>query len=548
MSHLNYAFAMFPTRPQVRQLRRILWEGQQQFNRGCNTISALNSNLRRGNLTYVLEALLSVEKDDTQSNRQKAIAQARENWPKATDEQMPVLYDLHRWLKKVFPLEVRHTDLKVLAAELAPMLAREFDILRPSWQAQRAWRAKRKEARKADEEFKEPWPKSPSGKDVALFYALKNACLWIAEAKAKDYVDRAFPTRKGTARSGIRFEISGGAKSRLQKACNPSPAQRQNGHTGHPRRKPYRLYTSFGYQVQAAVPLRQTSGGWQVALKGLSKGMEWVPIVLHRPIPEGAEWCHVNVQVVAGRWTVTFALAVPDAVYALPPANPNLLVGVDPGASTALTCAILDTSTGEYDLKKFHWSPLEKSADKLENLQRKMSRMRGPDRRTGQKASNRWKDQSRKVGKLQARIARQRKDTHHKVSRYLAGHGYIALGAWEPPRRIKEAPGPKGIVRARRSGRDRGIATLRAMTAEKAARSGAVIVPYADEKMTTRCCSACGQDTGPKNDRSIRHWVCQRCGASHDRDENAARNILTKTFLSTQEETEAIFAPPQAAG
>ena len=42
---------------------------------------------------------------------------------------------------------------------------------------------------------------------------------------------------------------------------------------------------------------------------------------------------------------------------------------------------------------------------------------------------------------------------------------------------------------------------------------------------TSQICSCCGLKRG-KLDLSIRKWECFNCGAKHDRDENAARNIL----------------------
>ena len=42
---------------------------------------------------------------------------------------------------------------------------------------------------------------------------------------------------------------------------------------------------------------------------------------------------------------------------------------------------------------------------------------------------------------------------------------------------------------------------------------------------TSQVCSACGVKDGPKP-LNIREWTCKECGAVHDRDVNAARNIL----------------------
>ncbi|WP_425480070.1 zinc ribbon domain-containing protein [Metallibacterium scheffleri] len=48
-----------------------------------------------------------------------------------------------------------------------------------------------------------------------------------------------------------------------------------------------------------------------------------------------------------------------------------------------------------------------------------------------------------------------------------------------------------------------------------------------NERNTTRACSSCGQHTGPSGLRQlvVREWTCE-CGVTHDRDINAARNIL----------------------
>ena len=51
-----------------------------------------------------------------------------------------------------------------------------------------------------------------------------------------------------------------------------------------------------------------------------------------------------------------------------------------------------------------------------------------------------------------------------------------------------------------------------------------------NEAYSTQVCSCCGAkpDSSPKGrtDLGIRHWICSECGAEHDRDINAAKNIL----------------------
>ncbi len=72
---------------------------------------------------------------------------------------------------------------------------------------------------------------------------------------------------------------------------------------------------------------------------------------------------------------------------------------------------------------------------------------------------------------------------------------------------------------------DAGWSTFRSMLKYKSA--GYVEV---DERFTTQICSDCGAlpDSRPRGiaGLGIRAWECSECGASHDRDVNAARNIL----------------------
>ncbi|PJH69329.1 transposase, partial [Salmonella enterica subsp. enterica serovar Typhimurium] len=49
-----------------------------------------------------------------------------------------------------------------------------------------------------------------------------------------------------------------------------------------------------------------------------------------------------------------------------------------------------------------------------------------------------------------------------------------------------------------------------------------------DPRYTSQDCSNCHERTGPRNDLSVRHWICSSCGLQHDRDINAGRNILDR--------------------
>lgn len=135
----------------------------------------------------------------------------------------------------------------------------------------------------------------------------------------------------------------------------------------------------------------------------------------------------------------------------------------------------------------------------------------------------------RRAKAIHARIANARRDHLHKAScRIARDNALIAVGNVSSSRLAK--------TRMAKSVFDAGWAMFRNQLRYKASRHGAVYLDI-DEKFTTQTCSSCGAlpPERPKGiaGLGIREWVCSDCGASHDRDVNAARNIL-KLALTAQ--------------
>jgi putative transposase len=84
-----------------------------------------------------------------------------------------------------------------------------------------------------------------------------------------------------------------------------------------------------------------------------------------------------------------------------------------------------------------------------------------------------------------------------------------------------------GLARTRlaRSVHDAGWSQLLRLMAEKAAQYGRTFARIGRFEPTSQVCSACGVTDGPKP-LSVRQWTCAACGTVHDRDVNAAKNIL----------------------
>jgi IS605 OrfB family transposase len=126
----------------------------------------------------------------------------------------------------------------------------------------------------------------------------------------------------------------------------------------------------------------------------------------------------------------------------------------------------------------------------------------------------------RQAKRLHRKAARRRADALHKFSREMVDqYEYIVVGDVSSPKLAK--------TRMAKSVLDSGWGMLKRMLqykGEHAGRSVAVV----SERNTTRACSFCGTLSGPTGQDMlvVRRWECPECGAGHDRDENAARNIL----------------------
>lgn len=127
------------------------------------------------------------------------------------------------------------------------------------------------------------------------------------------------------------------------------------------------------------------------------------------------------------------------------------------------------------------------------------------------------KDRTRAI---HAKISNRRKDFLHKLStRLVAEHGAIFVGDVNA----------SGLAKTRmaKSVLDAGWTTFRTMLQYKCDDAG-VWFEEVNEAYSTQTCSVCDARSGPRGLQGlgIREWTCPECGAHHDRDVNAARNIL----------------------
>jgi putative transposase len=154
-------------------------------------------------------------------------------------------------------------------------------------------------------------------------------------------------------------------------------------------------------------------------------------------------------------------------------------------------------------------------------LKRKLRHLRIQGRRLSRKVkgSNRWQRQKRRVGRIHARIADMRADRLHQLSHKLTQKfDVIAL----------EDLFVKGMMRNPKLARhlaDQSFGNLRRLVEYKAAWRGRQVILAGRWDATSKTCSECGHKLAELSLNS-REWDCPACGAHHDRDVNAARNVL----------------------
>jgi putative transposase len=127
----------------------------------------------------------------------------------------------------------------------------------------------------------------------------------------------------------------------------------------------------------------------------------------------------------------------------------------------------------------------------------------------------------RQAKRLHRQAARRRKDALHKFSRKIVEkYEFIFIGDVSSLKLVK--------TRMAKSVLDAGWGMLKTQLQYKGEDAGRC-VRIVNERYTTQECSSCGALTGPAGLDSlvVRSWTCSGCGVTHDRDVNAAINVLS---------------------
>ena len=207
-----------------------------------------------------------------------------------------------------------------------------------------------------------------------------------------------------------------------------------------------------------------------------------------------------------GRWFATLCVDLPDPEPDTPTGNS---VGVDLGIADFATL-----STGEKIANPRHLARHERGLRRQQKLLTRMKR-----------GSNNRAKQRVKVARKHSRVRDARRDFLHKTStRLVRGNDVVAV----------EDLNVSGMVRNRslaKSISDVGWGEFRTMLAYKAERSGKRLAVIDRWYPSSKTCSACGHLLATIS-LGTRQWTCPDCGTRHDRDINAAKNILVAAGLA----------------
>ena len=192
-------------------------------------------------------------------------------------------------------------------------------------------------------------------------------------------------------------------------------------------------------------------------------------------------------------------------------------VGLDLGVKELLVGR--DSNDRTFALENGHHQ--KQMLKKLRRLNRQLARR--------EKGSNGWLRTKAKLNRLHAQIKNRRLDAAHKITTELTRNYKVIC---------VEDLNVVGMVKNRHLSRaiaDVGWGELVRQLQYKAALNGCEVIKVGRFFASSQTCSGCGAKNTAVKDLSVREWVCPECGATHDRDGNAAANILNEGLRLLEE-------------
>ena len=229
--------------------------------------------------------------------------------------------------------------------------------------------------------------------------------------------------------------------------------------------------------------------------------LKWVKAKVHREFVGQIKSATIS-QVPSGKYFVSVLVETEH----IPMESTSCMVGIDLGIKD-----LLITSDGE---KKENPKYFKKYEDKLAKEQRKLSHKK--------KGSKNWDKQRIKVVRIHEKIHNTRIDNLHKISHELVSENQVI---------VSEDLAVSNMVKNHnlaKSIQDCGWSELTRQISYKSEWNNRQYIKIGRFTKSSQPCHVCGYINTDTKDLSVRKWTCPNCGTVHDRDINAAINILNE--------------------
>jgi putative transposase len=229
--------------------------------------------------------------------------------------------------------------------------------------------------------------------------------------------------------------------------------------------------------------------------------LKWVKAKVHREFVGKIKSATIS-QVPSGKYFVSVLVKTDHEV--LP--ETSSIVGIDLGIKD-----LLITSDGE---KFNNIRTIKKYENKLAKEQRKLSHKT--------KGSKNYQKQRIKLARVHEKIRNTRIDNLHKISHRLISENQVIVSEdLAVSNMVKNHNLAKAIT-------DCGWYELTRQLTYKAEWNGRTYIKIGRYVPSSQLCNICGYVNKNTKDLSVREWICPKCGTKHDRDINAAKNILNE--------------------
>jgi putative transposase len=318
---------------------------------------------------------------------------------------------------------------------------------------------------------------------------------WEQERRRISYAETSalLTEWKQSQELGFLREVSSVPLQQSLRHLNAAFVAFRAGRARHPRFKAKKRRWDTAEYTRSA--FRYRNGHLSLAKLPGSLAIRW-----SRQLPEGAQPSTVTVsRDPSGRWFVS--LRIQRSVAHLPSSSSR--VGVDVGLTSLVTL-----STGEQIANPRHE---RRDRNRLTRAQRNLSRR--------QKGSANREKARRRVARVHTRITDRRRDHLHKLTTRLVRDNQTV---------VIEDLCVRGMAKNHLLARaisDASWAELRRQLTYKTAWYGRQLIVIDRFAPSSKTCSTCGR-VRPILSLGLRVWSCVDCGVTHDRDINAARNIL----------------------